>query len=64
MRLAQDARFREERALHVLRFTCEDCASFDPDGACGHGFPTDEHRAARYDDPRAQIVFCKEWEAR
>lgn len=64
MRIAQDARFREERALHVLRFTCEHCAMFDPvEPACAHGYPTAEHRAAHYDDPEAQLVFCKEWES-
>jgi len=64
MRIAQDARFRAERARFSLRFGCEDCAMFDPSGgACAHGFPTSEHREARYDDPDALLVFCKEWEA-
>lgn len=64
MRIAQDARFRAERARFSLRFGCEDCAMFDPNaGACAHGFPTSEHREARYDDPDALLVFCKEWEA-
>lgn len=64
MRIAQDARFREQRALHVFCFTCEDCAMFDPTSeACAHGYPTGEHRAARYEDPGARLVFCKEWES-
>ncbi len=64
MRIAQDARFARERARHALRFTCEDCAMFDPESsACAHGYPTAEHRAARYEDERAVLVFCKEWEA-
>ncbi len=58
-----DARFLRERAALALRFTCEACAHFDPArGACGNGYPTDEHRRARYDDARALLVFCKEWE--
>ena len=69
MRIAQDARFRAERARFSLRFGCEDCAMFDPrsldssSAGCAHGYPTSEHRSARYDDPDALLVFCKEWEA-
>lgn len=33
------------------------------EGDCAHGYPTDEHREARYDDPEALLVFCKEWES-
>ncbi|HEY8429927.1 MAG TPA: hypothetical protein VIL20_16205 [Sandaracinaceae bacterium] len=65
MRGAQDARFREERSRLGFRFTCEDCAFFDPAAeSCSHGYPTGEHRAARYEDPSAGLVFCKEWESR
>jgi len=63
MKLAQDERFRAERQSFRLRFTCEDCALFDQVKArCAHGFPTEEHRAYRYDDPTAQVTFCKEFE--
>jgi len=63
MRIAQDARFREERARFELRFGCEDCAIFEPSlGACAHGYPTSEHREKHYEDPDAPLVFCKEWE--
>lgn len=63
MRLPQDERFRRERAAFDLRFNCEHCALFDDDAlACAHGFPTEEHRALRYLDPAAPIVFCKEFE--
>lgn len=64
MRIAQDAQFRVERARFALRFECEHCAMFDPrEAGCAHGYPTTEHREARYDDPDALLVFCKEWEA-
>jgi hypothetical protein len=63
MRIPQDARFRHERARFALRFGCEDCAMFELGrGGCAHGYPTGEHREARYDDPEAPLVFCKEWE--
>ena len=63
MRIRQDARFRRERARYDLRFCCEDCALFDPvRGACAHGYPVEEHRRARYEDPAAEIVFCKDWD--
>jgi hypothetical protein len=64
LRIAQDARFREEREACALRFTCDDCAHFDAERErCAHEYPTDEHRRARYEDPRALLVFCKEWES-
>jgi hypothetical protein len=63
MLIDNDARFREERERFALRFTCEHCAHFDPDRErCAHGYPTAEHRLARYDDETAPVVFCKEWE--
>jgi len=56
-------RFREERRRYGLCFTCEDCAHFAPETEkCGHGYPNDEHRAARYERVGELIVFCKEWE--
>lgn len=65
MRIPQDARFRAERARFSLRFCCEDCALFDPERvACAHGYPTEEHRRARYESPAVAIVFCKDWELR
>ena len=52
-----------ERARFALRFTCEHCALFDPENAsCAHGYPTDEHRAARYEAPDVALVFCKDFE--
>ena len=62
MKLVQDARFREERRAFALRFTCEHCALYDEHGGCAHGFPTEEHRLLRYDDERAAVTFCKEFE--
>lgn len=63
MIIEQDERFRRERARYRLRFTCEDCALFDPQTErCAHGFPTERHRTARYDDPDARLLFCKEFE--
>jgi hypothetical protein len=62
MKLPQDERFRQERARFNLRFTCEDCAHFDPErGRCTHGYPTGGHRLARYDDPSAALLFCKDF---
>lgn len=63
MKIEQDARFRSERARYVLRFCCETCSGFDPERAgCAYGFPVDEHRAERYRDPEAEIVFCKDYD--
>ena len=63
MKLPQDAAFRHQRERFSLRFTCEHCALFDPDAeSCVHGFPTDEHRLAYYEDHDALIVFCKDFE--
>ncbi len=62
----RSARFHEEARRFRLLFTCEDCAHFQPgSGACGHGYPNEEHRRARYegeDLARVAVVFCKEWE--
>jgi hypothetical protein len=63
LRLPQYEGFSGERERYALRFTCDDCALFDPDnGSCSHGFPTDEHRLAHYDQPGVAIVFCKDFE--
>lgn len=64
MRAPQDDRFRTQQSLLVLRFTCDHCAMFDPERQrCVHGYPTDEHRLARYEaDREAPVVFCKEWD--
>jgi hypothetical protein len=63
VRSSQDARFRLERARLSLRFTCDQCAYFDDESErCVHGYPTAEHRAARYEDEEADVVFCKEWD--
>jgi len=57
-------RFDAERRRFRLAFTCERCAHFDPVGdRCASGYPTDEHRLARYDaDPDAIVVFCKDFD--
>jgi len=63
MKIEQDERFREQREQFRLRFTCEDCVLFDDVAqSCAHGYPTAEHREARYRDPNAPIVFCKHFE--
>jgi hypothetical protein len=55
--------FHGQRERFALRFTCEHCALFDPEHErCAHGFPTDEHRLAYYEQPGAQLVFCKDFE--
>jgi hypothetical protein len=63
VKIEQDETFRQQRAEFRLRFTCEHCAQWQPEPErCAHGYPTDDHREARYDDPAAQIVFCKHFE--
>ena len=63
MIIEQDERFRQERARFRLRFNCEDCALFDPNTErCAHGYPVENHRAARYEDPEARLLFCKDFE--
>jgi hypothetical protein len=63
MKLEQTAAFREQRERFRLRFTCEHCAMFDEQReSCAHGYPTTEHREARYQDPEARLVFCKHFE--
>jgi hypothetical protein len=61
--------FVAQRESFVLRFTCEFCTYFDPTRErCTHGYPTTEHRLARYASPdtepsaEAQLIFCKEFE--
>jgi hypothetical protein len=62
MRVPQDERFRQEREKFALRFNCEDCCHFvEASAKCLHGYPTDGHRAARYDDPTAELLFCKDF---
>jgi hypothetical protein len=62
MKVEQDARFRAERVRFRLKWTCEDCALFDPRAGCAHGFPTHRHRSSRYEDPTADLLFCKDFE--
>ncbi len=63
MKIVQDERFREERERFSLRFTCEHCTLFDEVAeTCAHGYPTAEHRAKRYEDRTALVVFCKHFE--
>ena len=59
-------RFAADRASFALRFCCEECAYFfvEPE-RCAHGWPTPDHRRARYEpQPVQQVVFCKEFELR
>jgi hypothetical protein len=63
VKLPQDARFREEWRRFGLRFTCEHCGLFDAERErCAHGFPTEPHRSARYENPDAAVLFCKDFE--
>lgn len=51
----------EEIARFDLKFTCEDCAQFEPASeACSLGYPNGDHRAQRASADH--IVFCKEFE--
>lgn len=57
------ALFAEEARTYNLQFTCETCAFYnDENESCSHGYPTEEHRALRYADECASVVFCKERE--
>jgi hypothetical protein len=63
MRLPFDPRFQDERARFHLVHCCEDCAYFEPaTGGCRHFWPNDHHRAAYYEEPVPEVVFCKEFE--
>jgi len=63
MRLEQDAQFRVQMARYALRFTCEHCALWDEQrDLCAHGFPTEQHRDACYEDAKAPLLFCKDFE--
>ena len=67
MRSLADETFVEERRRLRLLHTCEDCVHFDAKAdECAHGYPTEDHRRARYERLRAgdEVVFCKEWELR
>ncbi|HEY6880021.1 MAG TPA: hypothetical protein VI299_18480 [Polyangiales bacterium] len=65
MKLPGSPEFTEQRALHVLRFTCEHCTYFASETErCTHGYPNQLHRLRRYEDPTAELVFCKDFELR
>lgn len=57
-----DPRLQAEARTFALRFTCEDCAHFDPELArCGNGFPTAPHREIDLQVQR-ELEFCKGFE--
>ena len=62
MKIPQDETFRAEAARFRLRWNCEDCVLFDPAAGCAHGFPTHRHRQSRYEDPTADLLFCKDFD--
>ena len=62
MDVPQDETFRREREQFRFRWNCEDCALWDGEARCVHGFPTHRHRRSRYDDPDAAILICKEFD--
>ena len=63
MKIPQDDRFRDERRAFALRFTCESCALWNEEhDRCANGFPTEEHRAHRYESPDTAVVFCKDFD--
>jgi hypothetical protein len=63
LRQLSTSAFRDERVRFGLRFTCEHCTYFDVETQrCTHGYPNDEHREARYVEPSASLLFCKEFE--
>jgi hypothetical protein len=63
--LPRDDRFDEEAARFGLAFTCDECGHFDRAAdACAHEWPTGLHRRERYRERAAEVVFCKEFEAK
>jgi hypothetical protein len=62
MEIERDERFSAERERFRLKWNCEDCALFDPQSGCAHGFPTHRHLSSRYDDSSAYLLFCKDFE--
>ena len=64
MEIPQDERFREERVRYNLKWNCEDCARYRAQSGCAHGYPVERHLRARYDDPTASLLFCKDFELR
>ena len=64
MRFPLQQRHIDELRRFNLQFCCEECVHFDRwRQRCAHGWPTEEHRRARYDDPGwPALVFCKEFE--
>lgn len=62
MRTLIDDRLREEARRFTLRFTCDDCAHFDPEGVrCAEGYPHAPHRGVRMERVR-ELLFCKSFE--
>jgi hypothetical protein len=57
-----DAQLREEARRFELRFGCESCVHFAPEGTrCANGYPTAPH--LHIDLTRVQsLEFCKEFE--
>jgi hypothetical protein len=52
---------RDQARRLRLRWSCEVCANFDPEGQrCANGYPTAPHRAAALETQ--ELVFCKEFE--
>ncbi len=55
--------FEEEVERFRFCYQCDDCVHFMvSEGACAHEWPTEDHRRAPGKGPRAEIVFCKEFE--
>lgn len=62
MKTVVDPKLRTEAVRFRLRFMCEDCAHFAPEGpACAHGYPVEPHQGLQLD--RVELLeFCKEFE--
>ena len=57
-----DQRLRDEAREFALRFGCEDCAHFVPEGAlCANGYPTSPHAGVDL-ATKTHLEFCKEFE--
>jgi len=57
-----DARFVEEVRKYRLRFSCPDCAHFQPETrTCSNGYPVEPHLITDL-APGSVVIFCKSFE--
>lgn len=62
MRTVVDSGLRREARAFELKYSCPDCAHFDPARvACAEGYPNDSHREGVIPSEDV-VVFCKSFE--